>query len=155
MNSLQLHVTKYRMLSKSQKQEYIPYDSIYTEFKNRQKSMTSEVRTVFLLVVVVRGGEWKGTEQGMLGCQQCCFFIWVCSLLVCSLSCILKKCILFCIYVILQEKSSKQQQTTKATRFQKWQFPGLSEEPSASFASFFSKAIHSARCHNRQQQKYQ
>ena len=72
-----------------------------------------------------------------------------------SLSCILKKCTLFCIYAILQEKSSKQQQTTKPTRFQKWQFPGLSEETSASFASFFSKAIHSARCHNREQQKYQ
>ena len=31
----------------------------------------------------------------------------------------------------------------------------LKREPSALFASFFSKAIHSARCHHREQQKYQ
>lgn len=85
-----------------------------------------------------------------------CFFIWVCPLCDNSLSYVLITYALFCIYVILQEKKFK---TTATNRTDKVPENGtslgdLKGEPSASLASCYSKAIHSTRYHNREQQKY-
>lgn len=56
------------------------------------------------------------------------------------------------IYVILQEKSSKQTATNSIGPENGTSLEDLKGEPSASLASFYSKAIHSARCHNREEQ---
>ena len=99
----------------------------------------------------------KHGGAGMLGGWQCGFVTWVCFIFGNSRA-IYLECVHFFIYVCHTSgekfKTATNNKTYEGSRNGN-SLDNLKREPSALFASFFSKAIHSARCHHREQQKYQ
>ena len=108
--------------------------------------MALEVRTVFLLVVVVRGRGCSG-DGSVVSSPGCVSFLvthWA----------IYLGCVHFFLYVCHTSgeklKTATNNKTYEGSRNGN-SLDNLKREPSALFASFFSKAIYSARCHHKNQ----